>query len=338
MPPRYSRILAVSGFSDEICLDRRLETQAAVCAALGMEWVALRTLDVGEGVQNALMLSEFQASRVRQVLADHGLGVSSLGSPLGKVRLRDIEDGTSSRYRPPGEYLDDEVRRACDVANRLECRLVRGFSFYPPADSDPWLHVDEAADRVAAIIERCDAAGLTYGLEVEANLVGHDADLLMEIHRRVDHPGLVLVFDGGNLVVQGFSAAEIFQQWRTMLPAIGWMHIKDCRHVADSGGDGSRHVDEEQAWPFVPAGQGDAGYAEILADLVRHLPAIMARMSRRGVDHFFLDLEPHVLKGGQFGGYSGPRGFGDSLRALAELVDRAQTEAGRPGGPGDADP
>jgi hypothetical protein len=35
----------------------------------------------------------------------------------------------------------------------------------------------------------------------------------------------------------------------------------------------------------------------------------------------FLDLEPHLKGGGQFGGFSGVDGFGVALRALLNLLD-----------------
>jgi hypothetical protein len=35
----------------------------------------------------------------------------------------------------------------------------------------------------------------------------------------------------------------------------------------------------------------------------------------------FCDLEPHVKGGGQFGGFSGPDGFGVALRGLCRVLD-----------------
>ena len=35
----------------------------------------------------------------------------------------------------------------------------------------------------------------------------------------------------------------------------------------------------------------------------------------------FLDLEPHVKGGGQFGGFSGPDGLGVALRGLCRVLD-----------------
>ena len=38
----------------------------------------------------------------------------------------------------------------------------------------------------------------------------------------------------------------------------------------------------------------------------------------------FLDLEPHVRGGGQFGGTSGPDGMGIALRSLCRVLDTAK--------------
>ena len=56
------------------------------------------------------------------------------------------------------------------------------------------------------------------------------------------------------------------------------------------------------------------------------LRAIAARhwrrkLNRRGIPGVFLDLEPHVKGGGQFGGFSGPDGMGVALRGLCRVLD-----------------
>ena len=45
------------------------------------------------------------------------------------------------------------------------------------------------------------------------------------------------------------------------------------------------------------------------------------QLRQRGIPGFFLDLEPHVKGGGQFGGFSGPDGFGVALRGLCRVLD-----------------
>ena len=68
-------------------------------------------------------------------------------------------------------------------------------------------YLEQAVDQIGQITEACHRSDLTFGLEVEANLVGRTGHLLAEIHRRVNNPALVLVFDAANLIVQGFSPA-----------------------------------------------------------------------------------------------------------------------------------
>jgi hypothetical protein len=46
-----------------------------------------------------------------------------------------------------------------------------------------------------------------------------------------------------------------------------------------------------------------------------------ARMQSLGAPGVFLELEPHLKGGGQFGGFSGPDGMGVAVRALCSLLD-----------------
>ncbi len=44
-------------------------------------------------------------------------------------------------------------------------------------------------------------------------------------------------------------------------------------------------------------------------------------MKKLGVPGFFLEVEPHLKGGGQFGGFSGPDGVGVAVRALCSVLD-----------------
>jgi hypothetical protein len=220
---------------------------------------------------------------------------------------------------PFKQYLAKDVAKACELAHAFETKLIRGFSFYPPRNAKPEDFLEEAVDRIGRIAEACHRSDLTFGLEVEANLVGRTGQLLAEIHRRVNHPGLVLVFDAANLIVQGFSTGEVWKQWEAMKPGLGWVHIKDYRKV--SGKARGRHVDEDHLANFVPADIGAGGHQRILTDLRGMLPTLSKKLERRGIPGVFVDLEPHVRGGGQFGGTSGPDGMGVALRALCRVLD-----------------
>jgi len=311
----------LSGFADEAAdpQDKSAIQQFVAFAALGFEYYTIRFINLGTGTKNVMQLTDEEVAEVKRLQERFGLRVATLGSPIGKVKLLDVEDGTKNRYVPFEKYLAEEVTRACQLAQAFETKLLRGFSFYHPRGTRAEDHLPQVVDQLGRIADRCAEFGLIFGLEVEANLVGSNGYLLAEIHRQVNRPNLVLVFDAANLIVQGYSPQEVFEQYQAMKPGLGWMHIKDYRspQVTEKGG----HIDEDALANFVPADIGDAGHERILRDFATVIPQIEARLKPWGVPGVFLDLEPHVKGGGQFGGQSGPDGMGVALRALCRVLD-----------------
>ena len=313
--------ILLSGFADEAANQKTIDQQFAALAALGMRYFSIRFIDAGNGVKNVMALDDDEIVTVKEKLDEYGLSVSSIGSPIGKVKLCDVDDGTSTGYRPFDQYLVDEVVRACELAETFGTKLIRGFSFYHPKGSPLEDHFAQAVDQVGQITEVCDQRGLTFGLEVEANLVGQNGQTLAKMHQQVDNNALVLIFDGGNLVMQGYSEEEIYDQYVAMKPGMGWIHIKDFKDP--SGSARVEHVDEESIKHFVPADIGQSGHQRIMEDFAGFIPELESRMKARGVPGVFADMEPHVKGGGQFGGFSGPDGFGVALRAFCKVCDQA---------------
>ena len=312
----------LSALADESAFHLTAIEQFSALAALGLEYYSLRFIDVGRGIKNVMKLTLSDIQKIRHLEDAYGLNVASIASPLGKIKLLDKPDGIKNTFVPWKQYLAKDVLRACELAHAFETKLIRGFSFYPPRGAKPADYLEEAVDRIGQIAEACHRSDLTFGLEVEANLVGHTGELLAEIHRRVNHPGLVLVFDAANLIVQGFSTAEVYRQWEAMKPGLGWLHIKDYQKEKVSGKARGKHVDENGLGNFVPADLGAGGHERILTDLATILPALTKKLERRGIPGVFVDLEPHVRGGGQFGGTSGPDGMGIALRGLCKVLDK----------------
>lgn len=314
-PPR----VILSGFADEAANHKTAVEQFAAFAALGLEYYSLRFVDVGNGIKNVMQLTKSEITKLRHLEDEYGMNVASIGSPIGKVKLLDKKDGTKNRFVPFKKYLKSEVKKACELAHAFETKLIRGFSFYHPKGTDPWEHLPQAVDQLGEIAEMCHRSDLTFGLEIEANLVGQTGQLLAELHRRVNHPAMVTIFDGANIVCQGFNTAETIEQYHAMKPSIGWMHIKDYRDP--SLRSRSAHVDEDMLKNFVPADQGDSGHAQILQDFAEEIPRLERRLKRRGIPGVILDLEPHLKGGGQFGGFSGPDGMAVALKGLRRVLD-----------------
>jgi sugar phosphate isomerase/epimerase len=309
----------LSGFADESANGKTATEQFVAFAALGLQYYSIRFIDAGQGVKNVMKLSVAEIQKIRQLQNEYGLNVSSIGSPIGKVKLVDVEDGTKNPYIPFDKYLATDVQKACELAHAFETKLIRGFSFYHPKQSDPREYIPQVVNQLGHMAEAFHRSDLTFGLEVEANLVGSNGLILSEIYRQVNHPAMVLIFDGGNILCQGFSPAEVYEQYTAMKFGLGWMHIKDyCTGPAVIKGG---HVEEDKLAHFVPADLGDSGHEVILRDFRQILPSLASKLARRGIPGVFLDLEPHVKGGGQFGGFSGPDGMGVALRGLCRVLD-----------------
>jgi sugar phosphate isomerase/epimerase len=336
--------IILTGLADEGPVSKRAEEQLTLTRGLGLSHYSLRFVDVGSGVKNAMALTEAEVEHLCRLHAEYEVQVSSLASPIGKVKLLDVDDGTGNRFVPFDDYLAGEVAHSIALARALGTRLIRGFSFYPPKDSDPWDHVELAAQQLRAIAEACAAGGVYFGLEVEANLVGRNGQLEAALWQAVDHPHLGLVFDAGNMVCQGYSAEEVFAEWEAMKPGLLWMHVKDYRDPDRAAGRAAErvhgHIAEDALKHFCPPDRGDSDHRRLFADLKQSMPAIQARLEERSIPGFFVDLEPHLKGGGQFGGFSGPDGYGVALRALCGVLDDAGVtyhltgfeELKRPGG------
>src|SRR6056297_2384393 len=160
--------ILLSGFADESALTKKASEQFAALAAIGMQYYSIRFVDVGNGIKNVMALDDSEIKLLQKMHADYGMKVSSIGSPIGKVKLRDVDDGTGNKFVPFETYLKEDVPRACDRAEAFDCKLLRGFSFYHPKGTRPEDHIEQVADQLGQIAEACDQRGLTFGLEVEA--------------------------------------------------------------------------------------------------------------------------------------------------------------------------
>ncbi len=309
----------LTGFADEAANQKEATQQFSAFAAMGLQYYTIRFIDAGKGVKNVMQLTKSEITHIRHLEDEYGLNVSSLGSPIGKVKLLDVDDGSHNKFIPFPKYLKNDVQKACELAHAFETKLIRGFSFYHPRRTDAREHVPQVVDQLGQIAETCHRSDLIFGLEIEANLVGQSGELLADIYSQVNHPALMLIFDAGNISSMGNSSHEVFQQYADMKKGIGWMHIKDYKHPGPI--KKVDHVDEAALKNFVPADIGDSGHAAILSDFREAIPSLQRKLKKRGIPGVFLDLEPHVKGGGQFGGFSGPDGMAIALRGLCRVLD-----------------
>jgi sugar phosphate isomerase/epimerase len=264
----------LSGFIDEISDD--FSEQCKVAAGLGLRHVEVRS---AWGI-NILDLDDAQLVTVREMLAEHGLKVSSVGSPIGKISIDD--------EFPP--HLG-RMRHAVDVAKTLEAPYIRLFSFFIPEGSDPDSWRDEVLRRMRALTEAAADSDVILVHENEKEIYGDIPRRCLDIVTSVSSPKLQLAWDPANFVQVGVRPFS--EGYAALRPHVGYIQIKDARLA-----DGS----------VVVAGAGDG---EVL-ETVRALRA-------DGFDGFF-SLEPHLGKYTEFGALSGPELFTESWKAFTGIL------------------
>jgi sugar phosphate isomerase/epimerase len=268
-------MLKLSAFADEISPE--VDEQVRVCRELGVTHVELRFV---QGI-NVLDFSPDLRAEVRDKLRDGGVGVVSIASPIGKVKIND----------PWPEHFD-RFKVAVELAHYFKAPFIRIFSYYPPEKGgDMAPHRDEVVRRMRAKVDyvAANAPHVVLLHENEKGIYGDTGRRCADLMRAVNSPTFRAAFDFANFVQVGERPPE---NWELLKPYTAHIHIKDA---ALSDG----HI--------VPAGRGDGGIAPVLAD------------AYRGGYRGFLSLEPHLAADKQFGGFSGPDLFKVAADALKDL-------------------
>jgi sugar phosphate isomerase/epimerase len=264
----------LSGFADEISPD--LDEQLTVLAAESITHLELRSV----WSTNVADLDDSQVARIRRELADSGVRVSAIGSPIGKI-------GIDAPFEPELERL----RRVADIAGDLGTPLVRVFSFFIPQAQDPQLYRTQVIDRMTALAALAAERGVVLAHENEKEIYGDRPERCADIIASVDSPALRATFDAANFVQCGVRPHS--DAYELLRPYLVYVQVKDA--IAATG-------------EVVPAGQGDGQVRETLAALWDS-----------GFEGY-LSLEPHLARAGRFGGFSGPDEFVTASRALKDML------------------
>jgi sugar phosphate isomerase/epimerase len=266
----------LSGFIDEISSD--FTKQCEVAAGLGLKYVEVRS---AWGV-NILDLDDAQLASIQTIMADHGLSVSSIGSPIGKIFIDEDFEPHLARMQHAGE-----------VANLLDAPYIRIFSFYIRPGSEPDSHRDQVLRRMHALADVGKDAGVILLHENEKEIYGDIPRRCLDIVESVGSDHLRLAWDPANFVQVGVRRP--FSEGYSMLrPYLEYVQIKDALTA-----DGS----------VVVAGAGDGQVVETVRAL-----------RDDGFDGFF-SLEPHLGAVDASGAFSGPELFESAWRAFTDILD-----------------
>lgn len=284
----------LSAFGDEVA--ESLEDQ---CRALAAQDVGLVELRSAWGTN----VGDFDAAlceRAAKVLRDAGIGVSAIGSPLGKVPAQEDPEEEAPR-----------LERCLDAAERLGTRLVRVFSYYVLGEYAAMR--ETVLRRVEAMAAAARRRNLVLVLENESWIYGDLPDRCLDLLRSVDSPSLRFAFDPANFVQCG---ADPMEAWPLLRPYVAHFHIKDAVPVDRSGLEPyPAPVPHDRLMDSVrPAGEGTG-----------RLPELLQALAADGYEGV-LTLEPHLA--GRFPDLDGAGRLGVAASALRKVLAGAGLESG----------
>jgi sugar phosphate isomerase/epimerase len=273
-------LITLTGFADEISSD--LEEQLDTLASEGIAHLEFR----GVWGKNVLKLTDEEAAQVKARFQERGFRVSSIGSPIGKIKITDD-------FAP---HLAD-FERAIEMAKFFEAPYIRIFSFFIPEGEEAQAYKDEVLHRMNALTKRAEEAGVYLLHENEKHIYGENGQGCRDILESCNSAHLRAAFDPANYVQS--KVIPMQDAYPLVESYIEYIHIKDALLATGK---------------VVPAGEGDGQLRELIA-------ALKTRQYSG-----FMSLEPHLKAVDEYENYSKPELFKVASQALKKLLAEAELE------------
>ena len=198
--------MMVYAFADEASAD--IDRQIVAMKQNQLQGIEIRNVD-------GINISDISCEKAREVMKkmkSAGLSVWSIGSPIGKIG---IEENFETHI--------EKFKHTMEIAQILECKNIRIFSFFMPQGKEPALYQDEVIRRLKALVELAQSSDIELCHENEKGIYGDTAKRCLEIHRAI--PELKGVFDPANFIQCGQNTESA---WELLQPYIKYLHIKDA--------------------------------------------------------------------------------------------------------------
>lgn len=224
----------ISGFSDEI--DSQISVQFEVLDKLNIRYFEPR----GVNGKNISQLTDEEAINLKKEMDAHGIKASSIGSPIGKIKVSDD-------FKPHFELF----KRVVKIAKILDCKYIRMFSFYH--DGGEWTESerDEVFRRIKEMLDYAIEEDVILLHENEADIYGDTDERSLDLLQEFACDNFAAVFDPANFVQSGVDTIKAYDMLKGY---IKYMHIKDA------------YVSNKRV---VPAGMGDGNVEYILDSLFK---------------------------------------------------------------------
>lgn len=224
----------LSGFADEISSEVKIQFE--VFNKLGISYFEPR----GINGKNISLLNDEEIKDLKCMMAKHNIKASSIGSPVGKMKISDDFTEHFEMYK-----------HIVKIAKELDTRYIRMFSFYNEGKEWTEDEVKEVKARLKKLIEYAKENDVILLHENEKGLYGESVERVLSLMQELSCDNFRAVFDPANFVQVQENTLEAY---KTLKPYVEYLHIKDARME-----DGF----------IVPAGAGDAQIEEVVRELIK---------------------------------------------------------------------
>lgn len=223
----------LSAFADEY--GKSIDKQIEGLIENGVHGIEIRGVD-GENIAD---ISLEKATEVKAKFDKAGIKVTSIGSPIGKIKLTDNFEA----------HLE-KLKHVIKIAKILGTDRIRMFSFYMEDGADYSSCKAEVMEKLGKMLEIAKSENILLCHENEKGIYGDNAERCLEIQKEFNGE-IKCVFDPANFIecdVETYPHAfELLKDY------ILYFHIKDA-------------VGKGQ---IVPAGEGYGHLPEIIAEASR---------------------------------------------------------------------
>lgn len=203
--------IEISGFSDEIASD--FQTQLKTVNELGMRYISLRGInDKNIGDYSVEMIKKDVVPRLKQ----WDIGVSSIGSPIGKIYIND-----ENAFKKQLTML----KALCEISQLLNCQYIRIFSFYIPKEDNFDAYKDIVISKLKEFAKIAEQYNIILLHENEKDIFGDIAGRCKLILDEVNSPNFKAIFDFANFVQCGENTQDCYD---LLSDDIAYIHIKDA--------------------------------------------------------------------------------------------------------------
>lgn len=270
-------------FADEA--DPMLTGQMEAMKRNGISLLEIRGVD-GENIS---ALSPAKVKEVANRLSDNGLSVWSIGSPTGKIRLRDDWNAHVESFRG-----------MLDAAAVFGAGAFRLFSFYEAQKGK-----NEVIDRLGTLCDLARPYNVLLCHENEKGIFGDTPERTRELLDAL--PQLGGIFDPANFIQCG---AEILPAWELLKDRIHYLHVKDAMK------DGT----------VVPAGYGCGHLETVVTDFLRRGGSVLTLEPHLadfvGLHGLEQEGERTTLGSARFSFRDNNHSFDTAVRSLTEILSR----------------